>query len=452
MPCRIWEIWVNCAGMSPFPPGRIRALAVAVFVACVCRQEAARAQAPATVAARAGLRVLEGRHLTLITDRPDRPGDGVADLPRLFDEAFAGWCRHFAPDPGRAGSWRACGCLMVDRERFRRAGLLPDDGTIPDFENGYCAADRFWMTDQSNPAYRRHLLLHEGVHAFTLTLRSADAPPWYTEGIAEHLATHRLERDAAGIERLVATAIPERPADVEQLGRIEYLRQLRTTGQMPGLDDVFSTPPEAHRDLAAYAASWAAVTLLAGHPAHAAAFAAAERGPLDQGFTARLTAAPGWNVAFARRDFDAFTSDLDYGYDFARSAVDWSAGRRLAGRQAMTVSAERGWQNCGWSAAKGVTCSFAATGRCMMGLAPAGRLESPPDGISLAWYRGRPVGRLLVAQWVEPDDGTRPAFAVLAEGAAGTFTAATDGPLYWKVNEGPGALADNSGAFAVTLE
>jgi len=80
-------------------------------------------------------------------------------------------------------------------------------------------------------------------------------------------------------------------------------------------------------------------------------------------------------------------------------------------------------------------------------------LQSEADGISLRWYRGRPLGRLLAAQWVaNPPDGGRPRFVVLAEGAAGDFTAVTDGPLYLKINEPPGELADNTGALAVTLQ
>jgi len=79
-------------------------------------------------------------------------------------------------------------------------------------------------------------------------------------------------------------------------------------------------------------------------------------------------------------------------------------------------------------------------------------LASTPDGISLRWYRGRPVGRLLVAQWIDLGDGTSPTFRVLAEGGGGTFTAEADGPVYLKVNESPGDLADNAGEFRVVLE
>jgi len=277
-------------------------------------------------ATRAGLRVLHGDHLTLVTDRPARDDDGVADLPRHFDAAVQAWCRHYAIDPATCRDWRAIGCLVVEKERFRAAGLLPAE--IPDFENGFCAGDRFWMTDQTNPAYRRHLLLHEGVHAFTLTLRGLDTQPWYTEGIAEFLATHRL--DAVGDRpQFVATPMPSAAADVEQLGRIEGIRAARAAGTMPSLRQVLATPAAVHHELGTYAASWAAVTMLALHPRHAAVFAQVEREGLDAEFTSRLIDTRGWDEAAAMRDFDAFTDDIDYGYDFARSAIEWSPGTPL---------------------------------------------------------------------------------------------------------------------------
>jgi len=425
-------------------------------------------ESPVATARRAGLRVLESRHLTLMTDRPPRADDGFEDLPRLFDEAFEAWCRHAGLEPSAHVGWRAIGCLMVDREPFRAAGLLPVDGSLPDFANGFCADGRFWMMDQSSPDYRRHLLLHEGVHAFMLTLRSAaSAPPWYAEGIAEYLATHRLEKDPAGAVHFVATPIPACRSDVEQLGRIEQLQAIHDSGRAPALADVFALPPQAHATLDAYAASWAAVALLANHPAHRAAFAATERGPIAGDFTARISAAPGWDAARASRDFAAFLADIDYGYDFARSAIDWSPGRPLTAPAQFAVAADRGWQNTGRSPAQGQHCSFAATGRITVGIgqasagraertreipAPARPLESTPDGITLRWYRGRPVGRLLVAQWVDRGDDESPTFRVLAEGTRGTFTAAADGPVYLKVNEGPGGLADNAGEFRVMLE
>jgi len=404
----------------------------------------------AATAQRAGLRVLESTHLVLATDRPPRADDGVEDLPRLFDEAVAEWCGHYRIDPATVRDWRAFGCLVVDRERFRAAGLL--SARRPDFPHGFCDRNRFWLMDQSNPAYRRHLLLHEGVHAFTLTVRGLDAPEWYTEGIAEFLATHRLERGADGREHVVLTPLPARKSDVEQLGRIETLRALHAAGRPPTLAAVLATPAGNHQDISAYASSWAAVALLARHPAFTRPFAAAERGPLDADFTTRLAAQPGWNAALAAREYAAFIAEVDYGWDFARTTIDWAAGRPLVTASRGSVDAGRGWQNTGLALEPGGRCRIAATGRVTLGAVGGGAtpIESEADGITLRWYRGRPIGRLLVSQWVERPDGTA-GFVVLGAGAAAEITAAAAGPLYLKVNDAPGELADNTGSYAVTL-
>jgi hypothetical protein len=407
-------------------------------------------------ARRAGLRLLEGRHLVLATDRPVRPGDGVEELPAVFDQAVVAWCRHYRLEPAAVADWRCFGCLMVDRERFRAAGLLPD--WLPPFKNGFCDRNRFWLFDQPNPAYRRHLLLHEGMHAFTLTLRGLATPAWYSEGIAEYLATHRLEADQAGGLTFVPTPIPDRPADVEQLGRIEMLRELRAGGQAPSLAQVLAVAPAEHGSIADYAASWAAVALLANHPTSKDGFKALERGPLGPDFNDRLAGLPGWDASRAGRDFDAFTAEVDYGWDFSRQAIDWSAGEPLGGPRRFSVAADRGWQNVGVTLAAGRRHAFAARGRAGVGgvAAPAGGevpLESEAEGITLEWYRGRPLGRLLIGQWqAAPADGGRPRFEILAEGSAGEFTAIAAGPLYLKLNAPPGRLATHRGELSVTIE
>ena len=422
----------------------VAAAAVAVSAA---EEPAALVEPLAATARRAGLRVLESERLVLATDRPPREGDGVDQLPRIFDAAFATWCDHYGIPPHTLPTWRAFGCLVVDRERFRSAGLLPDE--IPDFVNGFCDRNRFWMQDQSNPAYRRHLLLHEGVHAFTLTVRMLATPAWYNEGIAEYLATHRLTGagDEVGFE---ATPMPARASDVEQLGRIEHLRELRTAVRASSLGDVLNAAAAGRHEIADYAANWAAVTLFAQHPAYAAAFGELERGPLAPDFNDRLARMPGYAADRASRDFDAFTDDIDYGYDFARSAIDWSAGRSIRGGERFEVAAARGWQNSGISISEGQSVGIEATGRCTLGAVGEMVIESEPDGISLDWYRGRPLGQLLVALWVDaPADGGRPRFMVVGEGRRSRIGAAGAGPVYFKINEPPGDLGDNRGGYAV---
>ena len=404
----------------------------------------------------ADLRLLEGRHLVLATDRPVRDRDGVAELPAVFDEAFTAWCEHYGLRPEDHADWRCFGCLVVDRERFRAAGLLPD--SIPPFVNGFCDRNRFWLLDQSNPAYRRHLLLHEGVHAFTLTLRGLATPVWYNEGIAEYLATHRLDREPGGELRFASTPIPARAEDVEQLGRIEKLRELRAERNLPSLDAVLSLPVGQHAAIGDYAASWAAVAMFANHPAYARGFATLERGPLEADFNERLATLPGWDPKRAARDYAAFVTDLDYAWDFARLAIDWAVGPPLTGPVTIPVAAARGWQNAGISVTAGRRQTFTATGRVGLGTVTdvatgtVTPLEGEADGISLEWYRGHPTGRLLIAQWVQqPMDGGPPRFEVLGTGAQGELVAVVDGPLYLRLNGPPARLTARDGTISVAV-
>jgi hypothetical protein len=271
------------------------------------------------------------------------------------------------------------------------------------------------------------------------------------------LATHRLEHPADGSPRFISTPLPDRAADVEQLGRVERLRRLHATQAAPSLEAVLAATTSGHGDISAYAANWAAVTMLARHPRYARQFVAVERGPLDAALTERLAETDGWDEARASRDFDAFTADVDYGYDFARSAIDWSPGRPLTATAEAQVDATRGWQNTGLRLAAGRRYSLTATGRCTLGAVtdPAsGRstpLESEARGISLRWHRGRPIGRLIAAQWVDRPVAGRPRFEPLAEGGSATFTAGVDGPLYLMINESPGELADNAGGLSVRV-
>lgn len=408
------------------------------------------------IARRAGLRVLESTHLVLATDRPVREGDGVDELPAVFDDAFEAWCRHYGMNPTDHRDWKCFGCLVVNRERFRAAGLLPDN--LPPFENGFCDRNRFWLIDQSNPAYRRHLLLHEGVHAFTLTLRGLATPVWYNEGIAEFLATHRLDNGVDSQSTFVSMPIPQKPEDVEQLGRIEKIRELGTAAAMPALADVLAAPVGVHKSVAEYAASWAAVAMLSFHPAYAEGFLEIQRGPLDHDFNERLLSIPGWDAARAARDFDAFAADIDYGYDFPRMAIDWAPGNPLTAPRRIAVDAARGWQNSGCALERGRRYAFNATGRVVLGVAEDAvnknvvTLEGEADGISFEWYRGKPTGKLLLGQWVEtPADGGRPRFEVLTEGASGDVVAAVDGPLFMRLNGPPVRLNQRRGTISVTV-
>ena len=120
----------------------------------------------------------------------------------------------------------------------------------------------------------------------------------------------------------------------------------------------------------------------------------------------------------ARRDFDAFTEDLDYGFDPVRMAIDCHevGSCRRPGALPRSLSRLADY----WLANGGRPAVFPA-GIWSMRVGQLEQkngvldLESTADGISVDC--GRPVGRLLVAQWDEsPASGERPSFQILGEG------------------------------------
>ena len=86
----------------------------------------------------AGIRKLEGKHLTLYTDLPSAPE--VDELPTVFDLAVEPWCEYFRVDPKSAENWKMRGFLMDRRGRFEAIGLLPEN--LPPFLHGYAMRRR----------------------------------------------------------------------------------------------------------------------------------------------------------------------------------------------------------------------------------------------------------------------------------------------------------------------
>ena len=94
--------------------------------------------------------------------------------------------------------------VMQERARFEASGLLPPE--IPDFLNGFTRGNEFWMNHQTSEYYVRHLLLHEGTHGFMFTVLGGCGPPWYMEGTAELLATHRWTDGKLGMNPIAFVA------------------------------------------------------------------------------------------------------------------------------------------------------------------------------------------------------------------------------------------------------
>ena len=149
-----------------------------------------------------------------------------------------------------------------------------------------------------------------------------------------------------------------------------------------------------------------------------------------------------------------FVVNCDYGYDVARGAIVRKDSAPLpAGGGTVTIAADRGWQSSGFQVEAGETYRIEAAGRFTIG----GDADKPwpcePNGITLHYHNGQPIGKLLVGVSEVGDDvrGITPLAQPVAIGTSGTFTPAHRGVLYLCVNESAAGLADNTGTVAVRV-
>jgi len=406
----------------------------------------------------AGIKKFSGRRLVLYTDVVN---DAVADLPRAFDQAYLAWCAYFGlpadpPGPtGQAGpAWQVTAIMPagpLSKERFHALGLWRD--SLPDFRNGFAYPDAFWLYDQpSSDYYRRHLLLHEGVHSFMLTRFGHCGPHWYREGMAELLATHRW--DGTNIE---LPYFPKDKDEVPMLGRVKIVQDAVATGQPWGLNEVLGFRPSADFENQPYGWCWALAAFLDGHPRYRERFrqlpAHLSRPGFEDAFLERFlpderTLACEWNV---------YVTNLEYGYDLQRTVLDLTPGKTLtAAPVKVRIAADRGWQNSGWALEAGVPVQLVAQGRYQVANALHGKSQPwpcEPGGISFRYYHGRPLGQLQVA--VVPNAGPilqcQELWQPVPLGLGTTLTSAQSGTLFFRINDSSAELADNAGDLTVEI-
>jgi hypothetical protein len=410
----------------------------------------------------AGIRKLESRRLVLYTDLPATPE--VDELPNVFDQAFDLWCKYFAVDPAQHADWRMRASLMDDPSRFVAAGLIPHD--LPKFLNGYTRGHECWLNNQTSPYYRRHLLLHEGVHGIMFTLLGDHAPPWYIEGMAELLGTHHWQDG-----KLELPYFPKKSDQVPKLGRIEIVQKDFAQHRAKHLTDVMAYDNKAHLKVEPYGWSWAACAFLNGHPRYRDRFR--QLLPLlksSDDFNAKLVEAYGDDFHQLEEEWQVFLADLDYGYDFDRTAIDFTRGEpatehgrpngdRAQGGSGITnaqsahvsVQADRGWQNSGLQLEAGKSYKLTATGRYQVANDPKPWI-SEPGGVSVHYIHSRPLGQLLAT--IRPEHSTKSASAFLKPivvGTAATITPSETGTLYFRINDSSGELTDNAGHADVII-
>jgi len=405
---------------------------------------AAPAQRAAAGPAESPIRRLPGKHITLITDLP--PAEAIDELPAVFDKALPQYCAYFGVSPSRCADWHATGCLMKDKAVFRRLGLLPE-GTPP-FQNGYSYNLDLWICDQSSDYYRRHLLLHEGVHSFMNTVLGGTGPPWYMEGMAELLGTHRWKDG-----QLTLGYFPANRDEVPMWGRIKIVRDAFAARHAKRFADVLSYDPRTQPGNEPYGWCWAVAAFLDGHPRYQARFRKLPQWVRQPNFTDHFQRLMGPDWSRLAEEWQVFVADLEYGYDFTRTAIDFTPGQPLPpSGSRITIRADRGWQNAGVILEAGVKYRLRAAGRYQVADKPQ-TWWCEPNGVSIRYYRGRPLGILLAV--VRPDPaapGPSPWLAPLPVGLGDELAPKHSGTLFLRINDSAAELDDNAGTLAVEVK
>jgi hypothetical protein len=390
-----------------------------------------------------GIRKIPGKRLTLYTDLT---GKEIDELPEIFEQAFPQWRQYFGVKDGELNDWHIDAFLMKDKARFAAAGLLPDD--LPDFKHGYSRTGRFWLNEQPTEFYRRELLLHEGTHAFMFALFKTGGPPWYSEGTAEYLGTHRWQDG-----RLTLGYMPRSREESAYWRRVGIIQDAVAQRKALKLNAVIDYPAEAFLETEPYAWCWAAVTLLDRHPRYQKRFRQLIAQVRQPDFNERFRRAFESDWDQLCEEWQLMVVNMEYGYDVAHSAVDFTPGKPLAAKGTeVTVAADRGWQNTGLRLEAGVKYELTASGRYQVVKDPK-IWWSEPGGVSIRYYKGQPLGILLAS--VRPDHPKPGSTSALLRstvvGLGTTLTPTQTGTLFLKINDSAGELDDNAGELKVQV-
>ena len=402
-------------------------------------------------AAQFGIHRYTSAHLELWTDIDP---ELAVPLPALMDQALVALAEYFGPPlPARDGApFQLTGYIMRDRDRFRAAGMLPED--VEDFAHGRHRDYEFWMNDQEYDYYRRHLMIHEGTHCFMMIMPATVRPPlWYLEGMAELFGTHRV--DAEG--RAEFGVMPDDPHHFVGFGRIDMIARAIADGEyrsVKGMTELSANDFIARKDRP-YAWSWAFCKFLDTHPRYRERFRELSHYLTSQAFYRHLQTAFTTDMAALWIEWELFAHNLCYGYDIERAAIDFVEGVSLdpGGQVTIDVNADAGWQSSVVRVEAGQTYRIEATGQTTLADDPRPWI-SEPQGITIEYASGKPIGRLVAAIQSEtpPDaEGNGSLRKVLDVGRGTTLTPAVSGTLYFRVNDNWGSLANNNGAYSVTI-
>ncbi len=395
-----------------------------------------------------GIHVLESRRLILLTDLDPQ---SVRELPNLADDCFDYLERICGPlRPSRSGAeFQAVGCLISDFELFQLMGLVP--GPVVEMQHGQQFGYQFWIRDQPEDYYRRHLLLHEFVHVYmTCDTGLNDIPDgWFMEGAAEVFATHTITSSTT-----VFGVLPAQFAGFEGWGRISTIRRRRldripaefTLQSIPSINQIRYPEAALARDDDRYSWWWALSWMLCNHPDYSADWTRLCRCRGKDEFRQQVENMNTQHEQRLSSDWMLFAESLCENFHTMHSfphhrGSDESEPRKLK------LRADRGWQDSGWNLTENQRIAIECSGRCIVKETTA-PWYSEPNGVTLEYNQGRPLGEVIAvlvgpeADWISQR---------IIVGDSCTITAPRAGRLWLQINDAAGTRAGNSGSYHVHL-
>ncbi|MEM7785793.1 MAG: hypothetical protein AAF623_20770 [Planctomycetota bacterium] len=406
----------------------------------------------------AGLRIIESKHLTLYTDI--LPNGKIDALPELFDRCVPQWCQHFDVDPDQARLWKMRGFLISDRSafgKFRQAGLVPAD--LPDFLAGYQTGHDFWWFLQPGQYYTRHLMIHEGTHAFMQWFLGGYGAPWFSEGLAELFGSNRLSDGNLTIRYRIQDR-----SEAEYWGRVKRIRDERGTANEMSLEDVLDIQANAFRQVRNYGWSWAACDFFSQHELTRKAFRELKNrvGKVSNtAFNQSFKSAVARHWQALERDWQIFLSEIDYGYEIERGRlIDAEVIQSDPIHQKVKIRTDQSWQMTGLKVRAGERFSVNAKGQFQVGSTQTEQGQVPwiseANGVTIEYYQGAPLGILKLGILDDTQPSAKQKIAGLIDnqsfGKTKTWVAKQSGMLCLRINESPAHLEDNFGTLEVTLE
>ena len=334
-----------------------------------------------------GLSVHQSQHLTLITDARGR--NDVSEFNDVFEQAVEQWCQYFEIPQSAVEEWHLTGCVILDKQdkqKFVDAGLMPED--LPPFPAGYQKGSSIWVYVQDGDYYTRHLLVHEGTHAFMQTFLGGYGAAWYAEGMAELLGVHQWKDGKLEINHDIASR-----NEVPFWGRVKLVKQDRDNRRRKSLDEVLAIQGEDFMHVHTYGWAWAACEFLDSHPRYRKIFrklpSIANLPPHEFNRQFRIAMADQWPAA--NQQWEILIDEIDYGYDVAMAEPVSVLDRTTDEAETrFTLAVNQGWQSTGIVVKAGSRVVISSSGMYQVKQDSQAWLRDA-GGVTMEYYRGRPL-------------------------------------------------------------